>query len=98
MASSKTTSAKPTVVQWPIHKLKSHPRQNDVFDDLPPSEYAALLGSMQRSGQDHPIHMLPDGTILAGHQRVRAARELGWSHIAAIVRHDLEPGDKTKFR
>ena len=35
---------------------------------------------------------MPDGTILCGHQRVRAARELGWDSVQAIV-VDVESED-----
>ena len=35
----------------------------------------------------NPLQVLPDGTIISGHQRVRAAKLLGWSHIEAVVRH-----------
>jgi site-specific DNA-methyltransferase (adenine-specific) len=37
-----------------------------------------------------PLLALPDGTVIAGNQRLRAARELGWRTIPVIT-VDLEP-------
>lgn len=36
-----------------------------------------------------PIEILPDGTVISGHQRLRAARRLGWTHVPVIIRWDL---------
>src|ERR1019366_618185 len=36
-----------------------------------------------------PIEILPDGRIITGHLRVRAAKLLGWTEIDVIVRDDL---------
>ena len=36
-----------------------------------------------------PIEITPDNTIITGHQRVAAAKKLGWTTIKARVRHDL---------
>src|SRR5207248_7250183 len=38
-----------------------------------------------------PLLALPDGTVIAGNQRLRAARELGWQTIPVIT-VELEPG------
>jgi ParB-like nuclease domain len=40
--------------------------------------------------QARPLLALPDGTVIAGNQRLRAARELGWATIP-VVTVDLEP-------
>ncbi len=40
-------------------------------------------------GLDHPLEILPDGTILCGHRRRAAAMLLGWETIDVVVRHDL---------
>lgn len=73
-----------------IAALKPYPEQRAIFGDLPETELRALAESMRRHGLRHPVEILPDGTIIAGHQRVRAASEhLGWTQIEVIVRHDL---------
>ncbi len=45
--------------------------------------------SLRREGLREPIPVTPDGVIIDGHQRVRAARRLGWTHITVWVRDDL---------
>lgn len=90
MASSKKMPTKklPTV-KWPIDKLKPHPKQSACFPDPPESEIKELAEQI-RNGLDHPIEILPDGTIICGHRRTLAARLLGWEEIDVLVRHDLE--------
>jgi ParB-like chromosome segregation protein Spo0J len=82
------------VEQWKVSRLKPHPRQADNFDNLPEAEFAALVDDMREHGQRHAVEILPDETIIAGHQRVEAAKVLGWEKIDVKVRQDLaESGD-----
>jgi ParB-like chromosome segregation protein Spo0J len=78
-------SFEPHVTMMRLVDLHEHPRQQELFDDLPPSEFAALVEDLRRNGQTTRIRVLRDGTILCGTQRVRAARELGWDCVQAIV-------------
>ncbi len=70
-----------------ISSLRPHPKQA-IFPDLPPDELRRLAESMKR-GLDEPVEILPDGTIVSGHQRVKAAKLLGWKEIRCRVRYDL---------
>lgn len=80
--------------KWKITKLKEHPKQHTIFGDIPDEELQALAEDMERYGQRQPIEILPDGTVVAGHQRVRAAKLLGWNEVEVVVRDDLaEKGD-----
>lgn len=81
------------VVKWEIDKLKDHPRQQDVFGDVSDEEIADLAANMKRNGLKVPIEVLPDGTVVCGHQRVRAARMLGWKEIDAVVLDGLGGAD-----
>lgn len=80
---------KRTVTKWKIAKLKDHPRQAEMFGDVGDGELKALAENMSKRGQREPVHITPDGTVVAGHQRVRAAKLLGWKEIDVVVRHDL---------
>jgi ParB-like chromosome segregation protein Spo0J len=80
---------KQKTAEWPLKSLKDHPRQREQFRDLGATDIDAFVADIQANGLKHPIEILPDGTILAGHQRVRAARALGWTTIRAVVRKDL---------
>ena len=75
-------------VDWPIANLKQHPKQSEMFIDPTEHEVKKLAETM-KAGLDHPIEILPDGTIICGHRRTAAARLLGWTTIPAIVRNDL---------
>jgi len=82
------TAKKPT--KRNLDDLRPHPLQAKMFPDLSDPELEALSADMQRNDLQHPIEITSDGTIIAGHQRVRAARKLGWKEIDVIVRTDLE--------
>lgn len=73
----------------PVEILKGHKRQMQFFENLSEEMFQLLMHDMQQHGQRVPIEILPDGTIICGHQRTRAALELGWTEIEAIIRHDL---------
>ena len=75
--------------KWKIAKLKEHPQQAAVFGDISDVELAALADSLRKYGLRDPVEILPDGTVVAGHQRVRAAKLLGWAEVNVVVRHDL---------
>jgi ParB/RepB/Spo0J family partition protein len=75
--------------KWPLSKLKRHPKQS-LFGDISDPEFEALVADIAKRGLQHPIEILPDGTIVAGHQRVRALRRLGKKEVDVIVRYDLE--------
>ena len=77
------------IVEKPIASLKPHPRQAKLFHDATEEEIKELAESMANNGLDHPVEILPDGTIVAGHQRVKAAQKLGWKSIRCWVRNDL---------
>jgi ParB family chromosome partitioning protein len=81
------------IESWPIANLSDHPDQAKMFHDLDGPEFDAFVTSIKRDGLYTPIWVTPAGVIIDGHQRVRAARKLGWPAIKAWVRDDLA-GDK----
>lgn len=48
-------------------------------------DVADLVQSMRAVGQITPILITPQDELVAGHRRVKAARELGWTHLRAQV-------------
>ncbi len=80
----KTTSKKQVALDW----VKDHPRQSEFFAETSDVELQELADDLERRGQQEPIHCCPDGTIIRGHRRVKAARLLGWSQIIAIIRQE----------
>jgi ParB-like chromosome segregation protein Spo0J len=74
----------------PVDSLHPHPKQPELFPDLPEHEFQALVEDIRKNGIRIPPQILPDGTILVGHQRTRAARVLGFEKIDVVVRDDLK--------
>jgi N6-adenosine-specific RNA methylase IME4 len=56
-------------------KLKAHPLNIQIYRDAEPDD--GLLESVKANGILEPIVVTPDGTILSGHRRWRAALSLG---------------------
>lgn len=90
-----TENAQPStrLETWPIDKLKPHPKQSEYFGDASDAELQNLVASIQRSGLEQPVDVLPDETIIKGHQRHRACKQLGWTEIPVRVRYDLAGND-----
>lgn len=78
-----------------VEDLKPHPRQADLFRDVSETEITELAARIHRAGMDCPIEILPDGTIIKGHQRLRAVKKLGWTEVDIFVREDLA-GDEAE--
>jgi hypothetical protein len=64
--------------QLRLADLKPHPR-NDGYH--PPEEIAHLKQSLTEHGVYRNVVVAQDGTILAGHGVVEAARAVGWTHL-----------------
>ena len=54
----------PQIMRVRIGDLRAHPRQGELFPDLPPSEFAALVDDLRQNGQREPIRIRSDRTIL----------------------------------
>lgn len=69
-----------------INELKPHPRNNEFFDDMTGEKWAEFLESVKTSGVIEPIVITQDKTIVSGHQRVRALKELGKNSVICKVK------------
>lgn len=65
-----------------IHEYENNPRRNEEA-----VQYVAE--SMKEFGFKVPILLDKDGSIVAGHTRIKAARQLGMTEIPCIVADDL---------
>lgn len=72
---------------WPKRDAKQPRKLPERDEDLPPEVRAELvrLGESLREKQLQPILCLPDGTILAGERRWRAARLVGLPTIEVKI-------------
>lgn len=73
-----------------INVLKPHPRNNEFFDDLSGEEFERLKESIRTQKIYTDILVSPDMTIISGHQRVRAAKELGMELVPIKIDQDLQ--------
>jgi len=71
-----------TIQNWLLRDLKPHPEN---YRSHPPDQLDHIKHSLTELGQYKNVVVKPDGTILAGHGVVTAARELGWEKIAVRV-------------
>ena len=77
------------IVNLPVNSIKYHPKNHLYFRDLDRSMKDKLMEDMRDNGQINPIIVKRNNddtyTVLAGHQRLIAARRLNWQQIKAIV-------------
>lgn len=96
------TEKRPTrdFVDLPLADLKIHPLQKEIYTERADWQLDELAADMEKNGQDEPVEVLPDRTIVAGHGRVDAAKLLGWTTIRCWIRrdHDPEPGQPRASR
>lgn len=79
----------PATESWALKRLKPHPLQAQYFKDLTPGEFTGLADDIKRNGLRHPIQILPDGTIIQGHQRTKVLKHLEHKEYEVLVRYDL---------
>lgn len=72
----------PQIVRWSVSRLK--PGTN-IRSDLGPEKELRPLGKSLRRGQDQPLLILADGTIVDGHRRLAAALLEGIEELDCIV-------------
>ena len=74
-----------------INKLKPHPKNNFFFDDIKGEPWADFVDSIKWSkGPVDPIVITPDFTIVSGHQRVRACKQLDIKEVKCTTQHFLD--------
>jgi ParB family chromosome partitioning protein len=72
------------VTTRPVSSLKPWQYAVELFGNLAEEEFRELVRSVSEHGVLVPLVVRPDGTILCGHQRVRAARQAGLQEVPCI--------------
>lgn len=75
-----------------INLLKCHPKNQEYYNDLPPEKYEEVKRSIEINGIRDPLKVLPDYTIIAGHQRFKIAQELELPQVPVVIM-DIEPSE-----
>jgi ParB family transcriptional regulator, chromosome partitioning protein len=84
-------TAEATASWLPIDEIVIGQRHRREMGDLD-----GLAASIAEIGLLHPVVVRPDGTLIAGERRLRAAKLLGWSHIPVTV-VDLDAVTRGEF-
>ena len=79
-----------------VDDLTPHPRNKEFFDDMTGERWEDFLKSVKTSGVISPITINKEGTIISGHQRVRACKELGIKQIPGVMRDYLNEDEELK--
>lgn len=71
-----------TVERWPLERLIGYARNAKTH---PPEQVARIAASIREFGWTIPVLVDEAGTLIAGHGRVLAARQLGLSDVPTMV-------------
>jgi transposase len=81
------------------HSLKEHPEQRNFFKPIPVKEWPNFVDGIDLNGIIVPLFVSArDGvTVLDGHQRLTAARELGLETVPVVLREFETEADEVAF-
>ena len=82
------------VQYWPIDKVKPYPNNPRNNDEA--VEYVA--NSIREFSFQQPLVVDSEGTIIAGHTRLKAAKMLGMETVPVVVADNLTPAQVNAYR
>ncbi|MBE0069847.1 ParB/RepB/Spo0J family partition protein [Thermoanaerobacterium thermosaccharolyticum] len=68
-----------------VELLKVHPRNKEFFDDMEGDKWKDFVESIKTSGIIQPLIVTDDYIVISGHQRLKAAKELGLAEVPCEV-------------
>lgn len=80
---------------WPIARLKPYERNPRLHSD---DQVAKVAASIASYGWTQPILVADDGTVIAGHGRLLAAKRLGLSDVPVIRLQHLTANQARAYR
>jgi DNA modification methylase len=92
------TKKKPTKLQveeWPIDRPIPYARNPRKISE---AAVAAVAGSIREFGFRSPIIVDGQGTVINGHTRLMAARQLGLTTVPVVIAADLTPAQCQAYR
>lgn len=69
----------------PVKLLKPHPKNSVYYNDIAGEKYQEVRQSIEVNGIRDPLKILPDYTVVAGHQRLKIAKELGIDKVPVVI-------------
>lgn len=76
------------MLSLPIDQLREHPRQSELFQPLSGRAWEDFYSDINTRGMQYPVVVSDrtgDFVITDGHQRVRAAKHLGWLEVPCVM-------------
>ena len=77
-------------------KLKEHPFNLETFKDTQGYDFDALKEDIRKNGIKTELHITPDYVVLCGHQRLKAAKELGLKTVPCKIVSGLKTEEQEK--
>lgn len=84
------------ITQERTKDLKPYKFNEELFDLLKGSDYEALKRDVEKNGVKVELHILPDKTVICGHQRLKIAGDLGIKHLRCKTVIGLETEEQIK--
>lgn len=82
------------VERWPLERLVPYARNARTHS---PAQVAQIAASMREWGWTNPVLVDEAGMIIAGHGRIAAARQLGWTEAPVMVAHGWTEAQKRAY-
>ncbi len=79
---------------WPIGKLKPYAKNPRTHNA---AQVAQLAASIVEYGFTNPLLVVSDGTIIAGHGRLEAAKQVGLKEVPVILLDHLTPAQRRAY-
>jgi hypothetical protein len=83
-----------SVEHWPLDRLRAYARNPRTHSD---AQIAQIAASIVEFGWTNPVLVAGDGTVIAGHGRLDAARRLGLSMVPVLVLDHLSEAQRRAY-
>ena len=83
-----------SIVERPITSLRPYARNARTHSKKHIRQIAA---SISRFGFTNPVLIADDGQIIAGHGRVEAAKQLGWTTVPTLTLSHLSEAERRAY-
>lgn len=79
-----------------VKELKPYKFNEEIFGLLERGDYGALKNDIKKNGVKVELHILPDKTVICGHQRLMIAKELKMKHLRCKTVTGLDTPEKVR--
>lgn len=83
-----------SVEHWPLDRLRAYARNPRTHSD---EQVAQIAASIVEFGWTNPVLVAGDGTVIAGHGRLEAARRLGLDAVPVLVLDHLSEAQRRAY-